>query len=70
MIYQNFALIVGWHTPKKRLIKEVSIHHKKDGFFLYDVLNIAFMSGLPTNYKGKASHLKISLKGCLLGLPP
>ncbi len=29
--------MVGWHTPKKRLIKEVSIHHKKDGFFLHNI---------------------------------
>ncbi len=32
------VIMVGWHTPKKRLIKEVSIHHKKDGFFLHNIL--------------------------------
>ncbi len=30
------CLIVGWQTPKKRLIKEVRTHHKKDGFFLHN----------------------------------
>ncbi len=29
--------MVGWHTPKKRLIKEVSIHHKKMDFFLHNI---------------------------------
>ena len=24
--------MAGWHTQKKMLIKEVCIHHKKDGF--------------------------------------
>ncbi len=28
------VLLVGWETVKKRLIKEVEIHHKKDRFFL------------------------------------
>ena len=31
------GLLVGWQPPKKRLIKEVRIHHKKDGFFLHNI---------------------------------
>ena len=29
-------LIVRWQTPKKKLIKELRIHLKKDGFFLHN----------------------------------
>ena len=32
------CFIVGWQTPKKRLIKEVRTHHKKDGFFLHNII--------------------------------
>ncbi len=35
--YHCIVHMVGWHTPKKRLIKKVSIHHKKDGFFLHNI---------------------------------
>ena len=35
--YQTqYVILVSWQTVKKRLIKEVRIHHKKDGFFLHN----------------------------------
>ncbi len=53
--------MVGWQTSKKRLIKEVRVHHKKDGFFFaghyqikihlfQEVLEVGILAGLPTDY--------------------
>ena len=53
--------MVGWHTPKKRLIKEVSIHHKKDGFFLHNI----FILGP----KVQKSHVVLTDHCQIYGLP-